>query len=119
MCLQAERVLTLWRDGKINCENVAAFQAWEASSSFISSMNTATGRVVKEETKFNQKFWGGATKAYLVSAINSLAQREKFDELLDKVNHYIRSGRRGDPRVFLTAMGTIVDEQALLKDDSD
>ena len=112
--LQAERALTLWRDGHILCETVAAHKAGKRSSPIIKLVNKATGKESTRSTDFNQANWGTATSGY----IEAMKKLSKFDDIIADARSFAKVNQRGDTTTNSSAvLEQELDERAHLCDD--
>ena len=54
-------MLTLWKDGSVSCETIAALKAKKRSSAIIKTINKATGKESTKMMDFNQANWASVT----------------------------------------------------------
>ena len=114
MYLQVERALTLWRDGSISCETVAALKAKERSSAIIKTVNKATGKESTKMTNFNQVNWATITNGYLSSVKKTLSSASKINDIINAAKGFLKAtSRTGDS----TTLSAEQDERAFLCDD--
>ena len=121
--LQVERALTLWRDGHISRETIAAHKAKKLSSAIIKTINKATGKESTKTTDFNQPNWGPITNGYLLSIKKALSSPSKLNPIIKAAKSFMKATSRfGDSTAFnsMVERDTMpVDERALLCDDSE
>jgi len=121
--LQVERALTLWKDGSISCETVAAHKAKKRSSAIIKTINKATGKESTKTTDFNQANWGPIINGYLLSIKKALSSPSKLNPIIKAAKSFMKATSRiGDSTAFnITSaeQDMPVDERALLCDDSE
>ncbi|KAH9979321.1 hypothetical protein BGW80DRAFT_592207 [Lactifluus volemus] len=87
-----ERALTLWRDGFISCETVAAQKAGKRSSAIKKTLNKSTGQVSRKSTDFNEANWGTATCSYITLIERHLTPNtKKFDRIADEAVRFATS----------------------------
>ena len=114
MYLQVERALTLWRDGSISCETVAALKAKERSSAIIKTVNKATGKESTKMTDFNQVNWATITNGYLSSVKKTLSSASKINDIINAAKGFLKAtSRTGDS----TTLSAEQDERAFLCDN--
>ena len=116
MYLQVERALTLWRDGSISCETIAALKAKERSSAIIKTVNKATGKESTKMTDFNQVNWATitGTNGYLSSVKKTLSSASKINNIINAAKGFLKAtSRTGDS----TTLSAEQDERAFLCDD--
>jgi hypothetical protein len=115
---QAERALTLWRDGFISCETVAAHKARKRSSPILKLVNKATGKESTRTTDFNQSNWGTVTSSYILSIKKALASDIKFGAIITDARSFAKVSQRGDATATTTTgLEEEYDERAQLCDD--
>jgi lysozyme family protein len=118
--LQVERALTLWRDGCISCETVAALKAKKRSSAIIKTINKATGKESTKTTDFNQANWATITNGYLSSIKKALSSPSKFNPIIDAAKRFVKATSRiGDTTAFDNTAEEDKDVRAFLCDDED
>ena len=116
--LQVEQALTLWKDGFVSCETVAAVKAKKRSSAIIKTINKATGKESTKTTDFNQANWATITNGYLSSIKKAFTGRNasKFDDTINEAKSFLKAtSRAGDSNN--TSAKQEMDERALLCDD--
>ena len=87
-------MLTLWKDGSVSCETVAALKAKRRSSVII---NKATGKESTKMMDFNQANWASVTNSYLLSMKKALSSTSKFDLIISAAKTFVKATfRTGD-----------------------
>ena len=69
-------MLTLWKDGSVSWETVAALKEKRQSSAIIKTINKATGKESTKMTDFNQANWASVTNGYLLSMKKALFHKQ-------------------------------------------
>jgi hypothetical protein len=112
--------LTLWRDGFISCETVAAHKAGKRSSPILRLVNKVTGKESTRTTDFNQSNWGAVTSSYIQSIKKNLSSDIKFDAVIADARSSVKVSQRGDATataMMTTGLDEEYDERAQLSDD--
>ena len=111
-------MLTLWKDGSVSCETVAALKAKRRSSAIIKTINKATGNESMKMTDFNQANWVSVTNGYLLSMKKALSSTSKFDLIISAAKTFVKATFRTGNTTASAKQNTL-DERAYLCDDSD
>ena len=83
-------MLTLWKDGSVSCETIAALKAKKRSSAIIKTINKATGKESTKMMDFNQANWASVTNGYLLSMKKALSSTSKFDLIISAAKTFVK-----------------------------
>ena len=84
-------MLTLWKDGSVSCETIAALKAKRQSSVIIKTINKATGKELMKMMDFNQVNWVSVTNGYLLSMKKALSSTSKFDLIISAAKTFVKA----------------------------
>ena len=84
-------MLTVWKEGSVSCETVAAHKAKKQSNAIIKTINKVTCKESTKMTDFNQANWATITNSYLTSIKKTLSAPSKFNVFIKAAKSFVKA----------------------------